>query len=337
MKFFFLTIFAAAALVINTDAGAEPLGQEIKQVLQSELDRTEAMAKKFDLIRSHLANQSKPPGHLSISEFLQVTRQIDCTKDPSSLQDAIESEVDASALYLISGKCILDRPIQVIGRTITVLGAASASDPNTKPSDLATVLLDYPPGSGALGALSGGAWYFHDLFIETTGDGKVDFTAYSNGVFAMIRVGLPEQVEVTAYRSGSVIFYEYLSLGSLEQEATEAEFALSTNQAVSRATFRLFNGGNARILSNRLNADFDLAGGASLDFVALEKNAEPSKVSFHVRTGSTARIINFSSELAIENAIARSNSTIGHIGYFLPSVTQKSSSAFIGPEYEGVY
>ena len=96
MRVLFTFNLLVATLFNHLEVQAEPLGQEIKQIVQADLDRAQAMAAKIDVIRAGRDDRNEPRSRLKTSEFLQVTRRISCEGDPRALMRSIDSDTEGS-------------------------------------------------------------------------------------------------------------------------------------------------------------------------------------------------------------------------------------------------
>lgn len=337
MKFFLLTIFTAVALVINTDAGAEPLGPKIMQILQLELDRTEAMAARMELIRSQQGNRGNQDSKPETSEFLQVVRTVSCEDDPGALMRSIDSDIEGSVAYVISGHCVINRFLEVLGRAITISSSKSTLDPLVTTDELASLVIDTPErfsGAGTpinhLNAGTGSTIILADLFLESAADKPLLLGAYGNANLTFFNVGFRGQMDLVSYRGANVYLLDWATLRNfIGLQATQSQLGISATRKDWSINWDMIEGATARVYGS-YNSDFSMETGASLYHLGFPNNlAERPLVNYKLRAGSVATIINLGFDIG--QITANSNSTITSRGPTLnPNVLEVSPSSFVG-------
>jgi len=336
MKFFFLTIFIAVALVINTDAGAEPLGPKIKQILQLELDRTEAMAAKMELIRAQRGNRGNPDSKPETSDFLQVVRTVSCEDDPGALMRSIDSDTEGSVAYVISGHCVINRFLQVLGRAITISSSKSTLDPLVTTDELASLVIDTPERFSAgtpinhLNAGTGSTIILADLFLESAADKPLLLGAYGNANLTLFNVGFRGQMDLVSYRGANVYLLDLATFRNfIGLQATQSQLGISATRKDWSINWDMIEGATARVYGS-YNSDFRMETGASLYHLGFPSNmVERPLVNYKLKAGSVATIINLGFDIG--QITANSNSTVASRGPTLnPNVLEVSPSSFVG-------
>lgn len=336
MRFVFLTTFLAVALLTNTDAGAEPLGQEIKQVLQSELDRTEAMAAKMKLIRSRSNKQNSIQNKLETSSFLQVIKRISCEGDPGALMQALESDTEGSVAYVINGRCVIDRFVEVVGRNISIVSEKDSVDPTVSADELATLVFDNPdrPDNGMTASV-GSSIILYDLFLESANNKPLRLDSYANAYLTLYNVGYRGEMSLNSYRSGGIFLLDY---GSLRESSTSFDGATQSQLAIA-ATKEDWNinwemrGGAAGRVYGSYNISFFLRAGSSLEHIGFTDTEDRLfLVDYTLEAGSSAWILPAGFE--IRNIDVRSNSTLASFIPLNPERLSVSPSSFVGLRFE---
>ena len=335
MRVLFTFNLLVATLFNHLEVQAEPLGQEIKQIVQADLDRAQAMAAKIDVIRAGRDDRNEPRSRLKTSEFLQVTRRISCEGDPRALMRSIDSDTEGSVAYVISGRCVIDRYLEVIGRDLTIAGLNSPWDSATNPEDLATLFFDQQDYK-MLVASTGSSIILSGLYIESVGQSNLRLIAVRNGYLSLVEVGFKNDLQFDAAAGGGIQLYDISNL-QYEQEATEAQKALVQSYRNWNLTFKIANGASAAVIGASFNAAFNLAGGAVLGQISLPTQvslgpaSDTATVSYDLTSGSSATVRNYYAPITVLHAKARSNSNIAFDGVFQPEELIVGPSSYLGP------
>lgn len=335
MKTFLLASLIASMSLINLEVQADPLGQGIKEILQSELDRADAMAAKMDLIRSQLENRGNKASKPETSEFLQVIRAVNCEDDPGALMRSIDSDIEASVAYVISGRCVIDRFVEIIGKAITISSSKSSLDPLVTADELATLVIDTPERvyagapANSLNAAPGSTVILYDLFLESAADKPLALAAFGNASLTLFNVGFRGQMYVVNYRGAHVLLLDWAELRNfIGQQATQSQLGVSATRKDWNINWNILEGASARVYGS-YNSDFRMETGASLMHLGFPENsAERSVVNYQLSAGSVATIINLGFDIG--QIKAQSNSTVVSLLPLNPDVLQVSPSSFVG-------
>lgn len=324
--------FSLIAILFSVKAQSEPLGQEIKEILRSDLDRATAMQRKLDLVRERLADKRGGSAKPQISQFLQLERDVDCQKDESALMRALDSDTEASIVYLISGRCVIDRPLEVIGRSLTIGSLNSSQDPSTSPEDLASLYFDQQISGIDISVATGASIILGGLFLESSSLDGLSFNAYNNGSLGMVDIGFRSDLELRAFRGGVLTLYDLTNvLPQFGREPTQAQNALAATYSDTQLDYSVFSGSSAFFWGANLDVSFFLEGGAVLDHFALPQNSEGSTASYELRNGSTATIRHYFAPITVSQAKISSNSNLGFYGVFQPQELIVSPTSYFGP------
>ena len=326
--------FAVTLAFAGATNAATP-GLELKALLKDDIERAALLATKIKAIRDRKRGNHGAYMSPETNEFLQVVREIDCFQAEDQLIRSIDRDTESSITYLIKGRCVIDRSIEIRGRSLQIASASSATDPSTLPNGLASIVLSLPDGSNEhprLAAGVGGTLLLTDVFLENAAGGPMSIAATGSAYVTLYNVGFRGQMNILANRgSGVWILDQTFFTEPGRRQATVAELALASTQAEWSTSFRVRDGGQARVWGG-YNVDFNLEGGTTLQHIVFSSST-PATVSYELSTGSSASVINVNPRLTIQRASARSGSVIGYRGIFQPiEIPIVSRSSYIGPE-----
>ena len=328
MRTFLVVNLLAAALAISVDAEAEPLGQEIKQILQSELDNAEKMAAKMDLIRSRSGahSRSKP----ETGPFLQVIKRISCEGDTGALMRAIDSDAESNIGYVISGRCVINRVLDVIGKHITIASEKSSNDPAVQADELATLVLDIEEiPLNSLAASVGSSILLVDLFLESADDQPLWLFSYANAYLTLYNVGFRGQMNLSNYRGGGIFLFDYGNFQNLiGRQATQSQLAIAATREDWDIDWQMRGGASSRVYGS-YNIDFRIEVGSSVEHVGFPDAEGRSFTSnYNLSSGSKAWVVN--QGFVVNQVTATSNSTLSHYGTLGTATLEVSPSSFVG-------
>lgn len=323
------------AILFCLEAQSEPLGQEIKEIVRGELDRATSMQRKLDLARERTATKRQNSAKIQISQFLQLEREIDCRQDEGALMRALNSDTEASILYLIIGRCIIDRYLEVIGRDLTIGSLNSPRDPSINPEDLATLFFDQQDYK-MLVASTGSSIILAGLYIESSDQSDLRFIAVRNGYLSLVDIGFKNNLRFTAASGGGIQLFDSSNV-QFTKEATEAQRALVETNRDWNLEFEMSNSASASVIGASFNVAFNLEGSAALNHISLPTETSlglgtfTAAVSYALTNGSSASIRNFYAPISVQFAHAKSNSSIGYEGIFQPEELIVSPTSYVGP------
>ena len=160
----------------------------------------------MELIRSQPRNRGNQDSKPETSEFLQVVRRVSCENDPGALMRSIDSDTEGSVAYVISGRCVINRFVEVLGRAITISSSKSTDDPLVTTDDLASLMIDTPErvsGAGSpinqLVAGTGSTIILAHLFLESAAGKPLLIEAYGNANLTLRNVGFRGQMDLVAH------------------------------------------------------------------------------------------------------------------------------------------
>lgn len=323
------------AILFSVKAQSEPLGQEIKEILLSDLDRASAMQRKLDSARERRASKRRDSAMSQISQFLQLEREIDCRDDEGALMQALNSDTEASILYLISGRCVIDRYLEIIGRDLAIGSLNSPRDPSIDPEDLATLFFDQQDYK-MLVASTGASIILAGLYIESSDQSDLRFIAVRNGYLSLVDTGFKNDLRFTAASGGGIQLFDSSNVQWM-QEATKAQKALVEANRNWNLRFEMSNSASASVIGASFNVAFRLEGNAALNHISMPTQLSlgygpyTAAVSYELTNSSSATIRNFYAPISVQFAYARSNSSIGHEGIFEPEELIVSPTSYVGP------